>query len=138
MSQSCPEKSEPLRGSIKMRVYAAFICLVLFVVCAPGVRAQDRGYSQKDRYSERKTAISEADSRAEQEAERLVSLTPERITLLLGQEPGLFLEVKKMLVRKAYAQGRLLEPKDLTDDAVFRLVRDDEEVRSLITREIVD
>src|SRR6266568_3319760 len=116
----------------------AFICLVLFALCAPWVRAQDRDYPQKDRYPARKSAVSEADSRAEQEAERLVSLTPERIILLLGQEPGLFLEVKKMLVRKAYAQGRLLDPKDLTDDAVFRLVGDDEETRSLITKEIVD
>src|SRR6266568_4826621 len=58
--------------------------------------------------------------------------------LLLGQEPGLFLEVKKMLVRQAYSQGRLLDPKDLTDEAVFRLLRDDEETRSLITKEIVD
>src|SRR6266536_2878049 len=123
---------------MNIRLHAAFICLVLFAVCAPYVHGQDREYSQKERYPVRKNAMSEADSRAEQEAERLVSLTPERIILLLGQEPGLFLEVKKMLVRKAYAQGRLLDPKDLTDDAVFRLVRDDEETRSMITKEIVD
>jgi polysaccharide export outer membrane protein len=46
--------------------------------------------------------------------------------------------VKKLLVRKAFAQGRIIDPKDLTDNAVFRLVRDDEETRALITQQIVD
>jgi protein involved in polysaccharide export with SLBB domain len=82
-------------------------------------------------------AIDEADSRAEQEAERLVSLPPEKIILLLQQEPGLFLEVKKKMVRKAFAQGRVLDPKELTDEAIFRQIRDDEETRALITQEIV-
>ena len=57
---------------------------------------------------------------------------------MLQQEPGLFLEVKKMLVRKAYSQGRVLDSKELSDEAIFRLVREDEETRSLITQQIVD
>src|SRR6266576_3547542 len=114
---------------MNIRLHPTFISLVLFAVCAPFVHGQDREYSQKERYPVRKNAMSEADSRAEQEAERLVSLTPERIILLLGQEPGLFLEVKKMLVRKAYAQGRLLGSEELTDESVFRMVRHDEETR---------
>lgn len=76
--------------------------------------------------------------RAQREAERLVSLPPERIILLLEQEPGLFLEVKKMLVRNAYAQGRVLAVDELTDEAIFRRVRDDEETRAQITQQIVD
>jgi protein involved in polysaccharide export with SLBB domain len=95
-------------------------------------------YSDAQSHSSRTRAIDEADSRAELEAERLVSLPPEKIILLLQQEPGLCLEVKKVLVRKAFAQGRILDPKELTDDAIFRLVRDDEETRSLITQQIVD
>src|SRR5207248_6259490 len=84
------------------------------------------------------TATEEADSSAEREADRLVSLTPEKIVLMLRQEPGLSVEVKKLLVRRAYSQGRVVDPKELSDDAVFRLVRDDEEVRSLVTQQIVD
>ena len=41
-------------------------------------------------------------------------------------------------MRKAYEQGRLLDPQDLTDDSLFRLVREDENVRVLITHEIED
>ena len=130
-----------VRGPMKMWVLP-FVCfgLMLVVVRAPDLRAQERDYSQTKGPSvqTRTHAINEADSRAEQEAERLVSLAPEKIVLLLEQEPGLLLEVKRMLVRKAYAQGRLLDAKELTDEAVFRMVRDDEETRALITQQIVD
>jgi DegT/DnrJ/EryC1/StrS aminotransferase family len=66
----------------------------------------------------------------------LVSLSPGAITQLLQREPGLLLEVKKALVRKAYEEGRLLNPEDLTDDALFQQLHDDPAVRSLATREI--
>ena len=66
----------------------------------------------------------------------LVSLSPSAITQLLQREPGLLLEVKKALVRKAYEEGRLLNPEDLTDDALFQQLHDDPTVRSLATREI--
>jgi protein involved in polysaccharide export with SLBB domain len=125
---------------MKMRVLPAVCFGLTLVVGVADLRAQERDYSQPEGASAQTQtrAINEADSRAEQEAERLVSLAPEKIILLLEQEPGLFLEVKRMLVRKAYAQGRLLDPKELTDEAVFRMVRDDEETRTLITQQIVD
>jgi len=77
-------------------------------------------------------------TRAEQEADRLVSLSPEKIIALLQQETGLLLQVKKLLVRKAYEQGRLLDPVDLTDESLFRLITRDENIRIVITREIED
>jgi polysaccharide biosynthesis/export protein len=114
-------------------------CCLLGLASIPGVlRAQDRDVQPAGRYTQKKQAIEDADSRAEKEAERLVSLPPEKIILLLTQEPGLSLEIKKMLVRRAYAQGQILDPNELTDEAVFRLVRDDDEVRALITQQIVD
>ena len=77
-------------------------------------------------------------SRAELEAEQRVSLSAEKLIEILQQEPGLLLQVKKLLVRKAFEQGRLLDTADLTDDALFRLLRDDENIRILTTREIED
>ncbi|HZP17553.1 MAG TPA: SLBB domain-containing protein [Terriglobales bacterium] len=112
-------------------------CCCLLALLVPKLGAQ-RDSFDPDAQTSRTRALDQSDSRAEKEAERLVSLTPERIILLLQQEPGLFLEVKKMLVRNAYAQGRVLDPKELTDEAVFRMVRDDEETRALITQQIVD
>ena len=77
-------------------------------------------------------------SRAEQDAEQSVALSSERIIDLLRQEPGLLLEAKRVLVRKAYEQGRILDPTDLTDDALFQLLREDQSIRVLVTREIED
>ena len=81
-------------------------------------------------------AIDESHSQAEKAAEDIVSLSAEKIIPLLQRETGLLLEVKKLLVRKAFEQGRLLEARDLTDESLFRLIRDDETIRVLVTREI--
>jgi hypothetical protein len=93
---------------------------------------------QPSSYYDRKNSVEQADSRAEKAAEQLVSLSPDRILTILRQEPGLLLQVKKALVRKAFEQGRLLDPKDLTDDALFTLIREDDTVRVVATREIED
>jgi protein involved in polysaccharide export with SLBB domain len=82
------------------------------------------------------TAIDQADSRAEQEAEQMVSLSADKITQILQNEAGLLLQVKKAIVRKAFEQGRVLDPNDLTDDALFRLIRDDQNVRVIATQQI--
>ena len=75
-------------------------------------------------------------SQAEQQAEETVSLSAEKLITLLQKETGLLLEVKKLLVRKAFEQGRILESRDLTDEALFRLLREDENIRVLVTQEV--
>lgn len=96
------------------------------------------GYAQKQSYSDRTKAVPETQSRAQQEADSMVSLSADKIISLLTDEPGLLLECKKLLVRTAYKQGRVLNSDDLTDDAVYRQVREDESTRVLFTREIED
>src|SRR3984957_3748767 len=85
----------------------------------------------------RTRALDESRSQAEQQAEQTVSLSADKLVSLLQKETGLLLEVKKLLVRKAFEQGRILEPKDLTDDALFRLLRVDEDIRVLATQELL-
>lgn len=126
-----------------MKMIRASRGVVLFSLVAFGAStlAQQRttgDLNDRDDNSSRTHSLDQADSRAEKEAERLVSLPAERIILLLEQEPGLFLEVKKMLARNAYEQGRILTAEELTDDAIFRLVLDDEETRAQITQQIVE
>lgn len=84
------------------------------------------------------TSAESAKSQAEQEAEEQVAFSAETIIGILQNEPGLLLEVKKALVRKAFEQGRVLEASDLTDDALYQLLRDEQSVRVLATYEIVD
>lgn len=85
---------------------------------------------------ERISAQADAHDPHEREPETKISLSAGAIIEILHREPGLLLEVKKLLVRKADEQGRLLDPADLTDDALFQLLREDDNVRVLATEEI--
>lgn len=78
------------------------------------------------------------ESSAQRAADEMVSLSPDSILSFLRQEPGLLLQCKRLLVRKAYEQGRLLDPEDLDDETLFRLIREDQFIRVLITHEIED
>ena len=95
-------------------------------------------WSQQPAAYSRSTAIDQKDSRAEHEAEQLVSLSAERILGILHDEPGLLLQIKRALVRRAFEQGRILNPDELTDDALFSLIREDQNTRIIATKEIVD
>ncbi len=75
-------------------------------------------------------------SQAQREADRLVSLSAERIIQLLNKETGVLLVIKRQFVKMAFAQGRLLEESDLTDEALFRYIREDAGVRNMVTREL--
>jgi protein involved in polysaccharide export with SLBB domain len=83
-------------------------------------------------------ALEESYSQAKRQAEQTVSLSAEKLIALLQQEPGLLLEVKKLLFRKAFEQGSILESRDLTDEALFRLLREDENIRVLATQEVTE
>lgn len=115
-----------------------FGVVLVVVVSMSLVQAQSQNQSRDPNDWDRTTAIRQSESRAEKEADNLVSLSADKIVSILRQEPGLLLQVKKVLVRKAYEQGRLLDPQDLNDDALYRLIREDVNVRILITREIED
>jgi polysaccharide export outer membrane protein len=117
---------------------AGILLLLMFFAVASAARAQSAGYTKpgsESRY-DRTKAVPEEHSRAQQEADRMVSLSADKIVSLLSSEPGLFLECKRILVRAAFAQGQVIGPDDLTDDAVFRQVREDQNVRILFTKEI--
>jgi protein involved in polysaccharide export with SLBB domain len=118
---------------LRRRVTLAGISLCVALGCSA------LGWSQQQRFSyTRGTAIDQVNSRAEKEAEQMVSLSADKIISILRDETGLLLQVKKALVRKAFEQGRILDPKDLTDDALFRIIREDDSIRIIATREIED
>jgi protein involved in polysaccharide export with SLBB domain len=114
------------------RYRAAVVSLCIGFGCSPTV------WSQQPAAYSRSTAIDQANSRAEHEAEQMVSLSADRILFILRDEPGLLLQIKKALVRKAFEQGRILDPNDLTDEALFTLIRQDDNIRVIATHEIVD
>jgi protein involved in polysaccharide export with SLBB domain len=111
--------------SARAAILASFLAL-----CTALVSAQDSPVYGRTR------ALDESRSQAEWQAEQTVSLSAEKLITLLQKETGLLLEVKKLLVRKAFEQGRILESRDLTDEALFRLLREDENIRVLATQEV--
>src|SRR5215467_12423434 len=76
----------------------------LVVVCAFAAVLAGQNEGNYEPVRPHSTAIDQASSRAEMEAEQLVALSADRIILILRDEPGLLLQVKKLLVRKAYEQ----------------------------------
>lgn len=116
-----------------MRCKVAAASLALILACT----SPTWGQQQRFAYSP-STAIDQANSRAEHEAEQMVALSADKIVQILRDETGLLLQVKKALVRKAYDQGRILDPNDLTDDALFDLIRLDQNVRIIATQQIED
>jgi protein involved in polysaccharide export with SLBB domain len=115
-----------------------FRCRTKIISLCAGLVFSATAWSQQPASYSRSTAIDQTNSRAEHEAESMVSLSADKIVALLRQEPGLLLQVKKALVRKAFEQGRILDPNDLTDDALFSLIRQDDNIRVIATHEIVD
>jgi protein involved in polysaccharide export with SLBB domain len=111
---------------------AATFTLVVLLLVPAGARKL-LAQTDHERTSPRGSAGTDAHER---DAEPLVSLSAATIIDILLQEPGLLLEVKRLLVSRAYEQGRLLDPADVTDDALFQLLRDDNNVRVLATQEI--
>jgi protein involved in polysaccharide export with SLBB domain len=120
------------RPSHMLGYHTRFGSLLLCIVgaCSAAGNSQQRlSYSPS-------SALDKADSRAEQEADQLVSLSADKIIALLRQEMGLLLQVKKAIVRKAFEQGRVIDASEITDDGLFTLVREDDSIRILATREI--
>ena len=109
-------------------MFAIFVALALFVNSCPLLMAQQTTVIRKDQPS--------GPSRAEQEAEEKVSYSPDKIIEVLRAEPALLLRVKKMWVQRAFEQGRIVDTADLSDDAFFRLLWEDENARILATQEI--
>lgn len=65
------------------------------------------------------------------------SLDPNVIIGLLQSQPALALQVKKKLIKDALDQGRLLEEDDLTDAVLYELIRREQTIRIIATKEIM-
>lgn len=74
--------------------------------------------------------------RSETLVSQQASLSADVVIPILRSEPGLMLAVKKLLIRKAYDEGRILDPEELTDNALFRLIERDSLVRAMVTDEL--
>jgi polysaccharide export outer membrane protein len=63
-----------------------------------------------------------------------VAATAEQISEVLNRDPGLMVELKRMLAQDAGASGQLLEESDLSDAAIAERLREELRTRVLATR----
>jgi polysaccharide export outer membrane protein len=64
----------------------------------------------------------------------LVSASAEQIRDVLTKDPGLMVELKRLMARRAIDRGQLVVEADLTDAAIMELLSTDARFRSLATR----
>lgn len=64
------------------------------------------------------------------------ALDSDVIIQLLTKNPALALEIKRVLIQKAFDQGRLLEQEDLTDAVLYDLIRQELSIRQIATEQI--
>jgi len=55
---------------------------------------------------------------------------------MLRQDPGLLQQVKTSVIQDAQEQGRPVDSADLTDNVLFQMIRDDRNIRLLVSHEI--
>ena len=70
------------------RLSGTFRCRALMVLLVMGLGCSATALSQQSAGYSRSTAIDQANSRAEHEAEQMVSLSADRILYILRDEPG--------------------------------------------------
>jgi protein involved in polysaccharide export with SLBB domain len=70
-------------------------------------------------------------------ADKFAALDAETVAQILRDNPGLMLEVRKRLIKRAYNQGHLVQPGDFATADILELIHDDAEARVIATQEIV-
>lgn len=56
----------------------------------------------------------------------------------LRRDPGLALKVKQAVIDRAEAEGRIVDPAELTDDALYRMLANDPTVAAIASEKIVE
>ena len=122
-----------LLGFARLGGAPAFALLALLLTSVASAQSSRPSYERsRTGRSTRKPEL----TAAQRAADEKVSFSADTIIGILRDEAGLRLQIKKALVEKAYEQGRILDPIELTDEVLFRLLREDDNIRIIATREI--
>ena len=78
----------------------------------------------------------DADTSNSSQAGTSASASADDIISTLRQDSELLQQVKSVVIQKAQEQGRRMDSAELTDEALFRMIREDRSVRMLVAREI--
>ena len=134
------------------RVFLVGVLSMFFLGFASGVigRAQERGQEQPDRL--RRQERPEQQSRQEQPEQQgkglreelvpdwakdnldMVSASPQQIKDVLTKDPGLMVELKRLMAKQAAEKGQIVAEEDLEDAAILDRLAEDAHFRALATR----
>ena len=64
----------------------------------------------------------------------MVSASPDQIREVLAKDPGLMVELKRLMAKQAIEQGQIVAEQDLEDDAILDRLATDMRFRALATR----
>src|SRR5215469_9392787 len=98
------------------------------VVLAQNPALQDGNQKSPDRVA------LETRANANGEMHSRVAATAEQIRAVLAKDPGLLVELERIVERDAIAKGQLVEDSDLTEQAIFDRLDDDPALRAVATR----
>ena len=126
------------------RFFSLILALTYAVVfCGCSISALAQGTSVDSQKQDR-DALIDSFSRLQQKHEvtaptqQEASLDPGVIVGLLQSQPALALQIKRVLIKDALDQGRLLAEDDLTDTVLFDLIRREPAIRVIASKEIID
>jgi hypothetical protein len=115
--------------SVRRRILLyGLYCLGVLMVC--GV-AGARALPQQD--TNQAAAVRQPRADSDQEKSR-VAAPVEQIRAVLVKDPGLLVELERIVEKEAIAKGQVVEDTDLTEQAIFDRLDDDATFRSTATR----
>ena len=108
-------------------------CLLVGLATCTAALAQTpplQGENQRVPYSGTRQVRQEPDP----EKTSHVAATAEQIRVVLAKDPGMVVELERIVEKDAIAKGQLVEDSDLTEQAIFDRLDDDPALRAVATR----
>ena len=122
------------------RVLAVVLFAVLLVFAgasaAPGPRAGAAGRQQRPEQQEGLSGQGRQERVSDWATDNLdlVSASPTQIRDVLAKNPGLMVELKRLMAKQAVERGQIVAEQDLEDDAILSRLATDTRFRALATR----
>lgn len=130
------KRGTPAEGRVARLAAAALPCLLaIFVGIAAGpLRAQTLVIPQVPRDAPRKGESPEPPNEWVTDNMDIVSASATQIKDVLAKEPGLMVELKRLIARQATEKGQIVTEKDLEDEVILDRLAADTRFRALATR----
>jgi polysaccharide biosynthesis/export protein len=110
-------------ASMRVRFYWCWLAVVATCSSALAQNAVQQNASERASFS-----------KADGERTSHVAAPVEQIRAVLAKDPGLLVELERIIEREAIAKGQLVEDSDLTEQAVFDRLDEDSAFRAVATR----